>query len=220
MTINIIKWVTKKKGGREYITETRYTLHPQWIFLATINTDCRWSKWSAKKNVLSIAKVVNFEATTNFWGMEDWRKRCKERTRWTRSKDLPVGVDVLARYYFSINFWASSSSCCCIIVASSPSLMIICSLSSRFCTSSYPSRCRAKAIWASLGELIYHLFGTDLLRSISDRQFRKFVLLVLQQCSEDCVVIGGSSKPFVDRWPYMGVFDVWKDIGLCHWPQR
>ena len=52
--------------------------------------------------------------------------------------------------------------------------------------------------------------------TIFDRQFRKVFLLALQQCSKDCVVIGGRSKPFVDRWPYMGVFTVWGDIGLCH----
>ena len=50
----------------------------------------------------------------------------------------------------------------------------------------------------SWGELIYHFFGTDLLQSIFDRQFQKVVLLVLKKCGEDCVVIGGSSKPFVD----------------------
>ena len=41
------------------------------IFLGTLNTACRWSKKYAKKNVLSIAKVVTFEATSKFWGMED-----------------------------------------------------------------------------------------------------------------------------------------------------
>ena len=49
-------------------------------------------------------------------------------------------------------------------------------------------------------------FRTDFLQPIFDRQFRKFVLLVLQQCREDCVVIGGRSKPFFDRWTYMDIF--------------
>ena len=190
------------------------------IFLETLNTACIWSKRSTKRNVLSIAKVVTFEATAKFWGMGDWRKRRTERTHWTRSKAFPVGVDVLDGYSFSTDFCASSSSCCYIIVESLPSLMITCFFSSRFCTSYYSSRCSAKASWASLGELIYHLFGTDLLRSIFNCQFRKVVLLMLQQCSEDCVIIDGRSKPFVDRWPYTGVFAVWGDIGLCHWPRR
>ena len=148
--------------------------------------------------------------------MEDWIKWCKERTLWTRIKALPAGVDFMLRYYFSINFCASSSSCCCIIVASSPSLMIVCSLSSRLCTSYSSSFCIIKVSWAYLGELIYYLFVTDLLRSIFDRQFLKVVFLVLKQCSKDCIVIGGRLKPFVDIWPYMGVFSVWGDIRLCH----
>ena len=139
---------------------------------------------------------------------------------WTRSKAFSVSVDVIARYSFSVNFCASSSSCCCTIVTSSPSLMIVCSFSSRFCRSYSSSRISAKESWAYLGELIYHLFGTYLLRSIFDRQFRKVFLLMLQQCSKDFVVISGRSKPFVDRWPYMCVLAVWVDIGLCHWPRR
>ena len=54
----------------------------------------------------------------------------------------------------------------------------------------------AIAAYHSWGELIHHLFGTDLLRSIFDRQFQNFVLLVLQKCGDDCVVIGGMSTPF------------------------
>ena len=61
--------------------------------------------------------------------------------------------------------------------------MIICSFSSRFFTSSYSNLCSAKLIWESLGELIYHFFGTNFLQSIFDRHFRKVFLLVLQQCS-------------------------------------
>ena len=164
------------------------TLHPQWIFPETINTVCRWSKQFAKKNILSIAMVVNFEATPKFWGIEDLRKWCKERTRWTRSKALPVAIDDMAHCSFSINFCAYSSSCCCIIVAKLPSLIIICSFLSRFCTSSSSTRCSAKARRLSLEitalfsggldmaiaayhhwrELIYHLFRMDLLRSIFD----------------------------------------------------
>ena len=190
------------------------------IFLTTLNTACRRSKKSVNKNILSIAKVVNFEATAKFWGMEDWRKRCKERTHWTRSNAFPVDVDAVAQYSFSVDFCALSSSCCCIIVASSPSLIIICSVASRLCTPSSASCCSSKASWASLGELIYHLFRTDSLRPVFDRHFRKLVLLVLKLCSMDCVVISGRSKPFIDRWLYMGVFAVWGDIRLCHWPRR
>ena len=131
-----------------------------------------------------------------------------------RCKAFPVGVDVVSCCYFSVNFCALSSSCCCIIVTSSSSLVIVCYLSSRFCTFSSPIRCSAKASWASLGELIYHLFGTDLLRYIFNPQFRKVFLLMLQICSEGCIAVGGRSKPFVDRWPYMGVFAVWGDIRI------
>ena len=190
------------------------------IFLANLKTPCRRSKWSARKNIQYISKVVTLEATAKYWGMEYRRKRWKERTRWTRSKYFPVNVDVLACYSSSINFCAFFSSWCCIIVASLPSPMIICSFYSRFCTSSSSSCWSTKASWSSLGDLIYHLFGTDLLQSIFDCPFRKYVLLVLQQCRKDCFLIGGKSKPFVDRWPYLGVFNVWGDIGLCHWPRR
>ena len=204
----ITKWGTKKRVlyNTSQIPEIPYA-HSD-IFLETIDTACRWSERPAKKYILSITKVVNFEATSKFWGIEDLRKRCKERTLWKRSKPFPVGVDVVARYYFSIYFCASSSSCCCIIVARYQSLMIICSFSSIFCTLYSSSRWSAKARWEYMGELIYHFFGTYFLRSIFDRQFRKVVLLVLQQCSKDCVVIGGRSKPFVDIWPYMGVLSV------------
>ena len=33
-------------------------------------------------------------------------------------------------------------------------------------------------------------------RPIFDRQFRKVLLAMLQQCDEDCIVIGGSSTHF------------------------
>ena len=162
-----------------------------------------------EENVLSISKVVTFEATPKFWGIEDWRKGRKDRTLWTIIKDFPVVIDGMARYSFSIGFCGLSSSCCYKIVASSPSLGIICSFSPMFCTSSSSSFCSVKVSWAYLGELIQHLFGTDLLRSIFDRQFQKFVILVLQQCIKYCVVIGGRSKCFIDRCPYMRVFAVW-----------
>ena len=54
----------------------------------------------------------------------------------------------------------------------------------------------AIAAYHSWGEFIYHLFGTYLLRSVFDRQFRKFVLLVLQQRNNDCGVISGRWTPF------------------------
>ena len=93
------------------------TDHPYWwivclllpyvhsgILPANLNTSCRWSERSAKKNILSIARVFTFEAIPKFWGMEYWRKWCKERTCWTISKAYPVGVDAMARCSFSINF--------------------------------------------------------------------------------------------------------------------
>ena len=178
------------------------TLHPRWIFPATINIACRWSKRPAKKNILSIAKVVNFEATPKFLGMEYWRNWCNERIRWTRSKAFPVEVDAMARCSLSINFYASSSSCCCIIVASSPSLTIICSFFSIFFTSTSSSWCSAKASWASpeiaalysggievaiaayhsWEDLIYHLFGTYLLQSIFDL----FLTVSFKKLSSSC----------------------------------
>ena len=120
------------------------------MFLATLNTAFRRSKISTKKNILSVAKVVTFEATLKFCDMEYWRKWCKERTRWTTSKAFPVSVDVMERCSFSVYFWSLSSYCCCIIVASFPYLMSICSFSSIFCTSISSSRCSFKVIWSSL----------------------------------------------------------------------
>ena len=35
---------------------------------ATLNTACIWSKQSAKKNILYVARVVTFEATPNVLG--------------------------------------------------------------------------------------------------------------------------------------------------------
>ena len=126
------------------------------------------------------------------------KKWCKERTRGMRSKYFSFGVDFMARCSFPIDFCASSSSCCCIIVAKLPSLIIMFSFFSRFCTSSSSSNYSAKATWASLeiallssnglemaivsyhswGELIYNFFGTDLLISIfvlfSAVSFEKF----------------------------------------------
>ena len=95
------------------------------IFHGDSKYRCRWSKRSAKKNILSVAKVVTFEAKPKLWGMEDWSKWCKENTHWMRRKAFPVGIDDMACCSFSINFCASSSSCCCIIMANLPSLMII-----------------------------------------------------------------------------------------------
>ena len=94
--------------------------------------------------------------------------------------------------------------------------MIIFSFFSRLCISSSSIRYSAKAIWESLdismlssggiditiatchswGELIYHLFITDFLLSIFDCQFWKVILLVLKQCGQGFVIIGGSSTPF------------------------
>ena len=105
-------------------------------------------------------------------------------------------------FFFSINFCSSSSSWCCIIVAKSPSLMIIYSFFSRFCTSSSSSCCSANVSRASLkiaalssgglamatstyrywGELIYHLFRTDLLKSI----FGLFSTLSFEKLSSSC----------------------------------
>ena len=178
------------------------SLHPQLIFPETLNTACRWSKQPAKKNILSITKAVTFEATPKFWGMEDLRRWCTEMTRWTRSKASPVGVDVISHCSFSIDFYVSSSSCCCIIAANSSSLMIICSFFSRFCTSYSSSLCSVKAIWEYLeisalysggiemaisayhywGYLIYHFFGTDLLRSI----FNLFLTVIFEKLSSSC----------------------------------
>ena len=59
-----------------------------------------------------------------------------------------------------------------------------------------------------------HLSGTEFLLSIFDRQFRKVVLLVLQQCSEDCIVISGRSKHFIDKWTYIGVY-LYEEILGC-----
>ena len=172
------------------------------IFPATLNTACRWSKRSVKENVLSISKVVTFEGTPKFWGMEDWRKWCKERTQWTRTKASPVGVDDMARCSFCINFYAYPSSCCCIIVAKLSTLIIICSFFSIFCTSSSSSCYSSKVSWVSLEiavlssgglemeiaayhswrELIYHLFGTDLLQSI----FGLFLSVSFEKLSSWC----------------------------------
>ena len=195
------------------------------IFLETLNTACIWSKWSAKKTyyTLTMLLLLMRRPSSGVWNTEENGTRkvqCKERTCWTRSKAFPVGVDVVSCCSFSINFYASSSSLCFIIVAVLPSLMIICYFSSRFCTSFSSSRCSAKAIWESLGDMIYHFFGTYLLRYIFDRQFWKVAILVLHQCSKDFIVIGGSLKPFIDRWPFMGVFAVWGDTRMCHWPRR
>ena len=146
----------QKKGGRKYTPETIYTVLPQGHCLATLNDACRWSKLSAKETILSIAKVVTFEETPKFWGIEDWRKCWRERTRWTWNKALPVCVDVMACCSFFIDFYALSSSSCCIKLSRSTSLMIIFSSSSIFYTPSYSSCCSTKEIWESLGELIYH----------------------------------------------------------------
>ena len=110
---------------------------------------------------------------------------------------------------FSINFCASSSYFFCIIVEKYPYLMLICYFFSILFTSSSSSCCSAKTIWEYLeifklssgvieswGWLIYHLFGTDFLLSIFNHQLLKVVLLVLQQCSEYCIVISGMSTHF------------------------
>ena len=156
LTINITKWGTKNKVVENTYQRPEIPYFHSGIFLETINTACRWSKRSAKRNILSIARVITSEATPKFWGMEDWRKWCKERKCWTRIEDFTVGVDVVDRCYFSINFCASHPSCCCIIVAIYPSLLIIFDFSSILCTLSSSSHWIAKARWASLGEVIYH----------------------------------------------------------------
>ena len=80
MTINIKKWGKKKKvvESKSQISEISY-VHSG-VFLATLNTACRWREQSAKKNMLSISKVVTFEAAPKFWVMKDRRKSFKERT--------------------------------------------------------------------------------------------------------------------------------------------
>ena len=162
--------------------------------------------------------------------MEDWRKWCKGRTRWTRTKSFPVCVDDKVSCYFSINFCAYSSSCCCIIVAKFPSLIIICSFLSRFCTFSSSCRCSAKAIWVSLdivvldyGDLdmaisayhswrepICHLFRTDLLRSIFD--------LFLSVSFKSCPPGAAKIRRLLRNYWWQG--NTFRDIRLCHWPRR
>ena len=198
------------------------TLRPQWHF----SGDYKYRfvdgvNQPAKKNILSIANIVTFEATHKFWGMEDWRKCCMERTRWTISKSFPAGVDVMSRCSFPIYFCASTSSCCCIVVASSPSLMIIFSFSYIFCTSSSSSRCSAKVIWVSLEiavlsscgiemeiaayhpwrELIYHLFRTDFLQSIFDLILSVRFKKLSSWCSNNAAI--GSSLSVAGEHPYV-----------------
>ena len=73
----ILLTTNKKKLGTEKKVVDNISQRPDiryvqsGMFLATLNTACRWSKVSAKKDILSIAKVVTFEATTKLWGMED-----------------------------------------------------------------------------------------------------------------------------------------------------
>ena len=118
-------------------------------------------------------------------------RRCPSYGVWNTeengaSKSFPVDVYDMACCSFSIDLFTFSSSCCCIIVTNSPSVMIMFSILSRFYTSSSSIHWSAKASWVSLyiavfssvglkmaiaaynswGEIIYHFFGTDLLRSI------------------------------------------------------
>ena len=59
----------------------------------------------------------------------------------------------------------------------------------------------AISAYHSWREHIHHLFGTFLFAiyfwPISDRQFRKVVLLVLQQCGKECIVIDGKWTSFM-----------------------
>ena len=195
------------------------------IFPATINTAYRWGKWSAKQNILSIAKVVTFEVMPKLWGMEDWEKLCKERISWTRSKDFPVGIYIMSSCYFSIYFCSYSSSCYCIIVASSPYLMIICSLSPIFYTSSSSSCCSAKASWAYLEIAVLSSGGIEMvITPISPEEIWSIIFyervfcdlfsnVSFEKLSSSCCnnteriaslfVAGQNLKPFVDGWPYM-----------------
>ena len=71
LNINVTKWGTKKKVVENIPERPEIPYVHSGIFLVTINTTCRWSKQSTKKNILSIAKFVTFEAMPKFWGMED-----------------------------------------------------------------------------------------------------------------------------------------------------
>ena len=118
----LICWISTSQSGepkrrwqRKHPRYQRYPTSTVALFLVTLNTTCIWSKWSATKNILSIARAVNLEATTKLWGIEYWRKRCKERTRWTISKAFPVVVDceIIAGHDINNNRkgFAYSSSC-------------------------------------------------------------------------------------------------------------
>ena len=74
--INILVQIISRDDEFVYF----YTTSTVAFLKADLNTACRQSKRFAKKNILSIAKVVTFEATPKLWGMEYLRKWCKERT--------------------------------------------------------------------------------------------------------------------------------------------
>ena len=59
----------KKRWWRIQPRNQRYPTSTVAFFMATLNTAYTRSKQSAKKYILSIAKVVTFEVTPKLWGM-------------------------------------------------------------------------------------------------------------------------------------------------------
>ena len=74
--------------------------------LATLNTACRWSKQSVKKKILSIARVVTFEATPKLWGMEAQRNGARKGHAKRKAKpslsELMSWPDVLSPYIYEL----------------------------------------------------------------------------------------------------------------------
>ena len=211
MTINITKWGTKKKVAENtpQIPEIPY-VHSG-IFLATLNTTWRRSKGYAKKNTIH-CQGCYFWGNAQVMGYGILKKKVQGKDTMNEKQRIPCRYWCHGTLFFLHKFLRFVLL---LMLENSGKLTIIHDNLFPLFQTLHLFRCSANASWESMGDLIYHFFGTDLLRSIFDQNFRKVVLLMLQKCSYYCVVLGDMLKPFIDIWPYMVVFSVWVDILGC-----
>ena len=184
------------------------------IFSETLNTACRWSKISVKNNTLSIAKVGTFEATPKFWGMEYW-KQIASKGHANDKQNLIclhwwhgplfflhkfLRFVLLLMLHHSVKLAIPHVHMFLILqimhlflfksLQHQDELSISIDIRVVFWWARY-GNCRLSFLKRSDLPFVWNGFVAIYFWPIFDRQFRKYILLVLQQCGEDCVVIGG-----------------------------
>ena len=184
---------------------------------SALNNACIWSKRPAKKNILYIAKVVNFEGTPKFWSTEENGAR---KDTLNKNQNIPcqhwwhgsllflrqfLHLVLLLLLYHSGKITLSHYRLFLLlqilhlVLFKSLQRQGELSISGDSCVVFWWARygnCRLLFLKRDDLPFVLNVFFAIYFWPIFIRQFWKVFLLVLQQCGDDCAVIGGRWTPF------------------------